>query len=206
MFRKIWHLVFSLHPSIQNPNPFFPSGRTQSTTVPDGIAGMIQLIQRISIYSSFPLYFKSRIEFCAFQHELKVGRNEHFIRRTVASLPVCHWHSSRTHCVALIFVSYSSVAPCGSWIPVRMFLVRWPVVHWVLCVCYLTTYTLLLSHSLLTVISKTDKAGNGSGNNFTARNSPPPPPPSVTPRDIIEIILFVILSWYYCSRLLVEDW
>ena len=69
MSRKIWHHIFSSHPSIYNPNPFFPSWRTQSTTVPDGIAGMIQLIQRISIYSSFPLYFKSRIEFWAFRHE-----------------------------------------------------------------------------------------------------------------------------------------
>jgi hypothetical protein len=109
-------------------------------------------------------------------------------------------------CVALVFVSYSYLVPCGSWIPVRMFLVWCPVVDWcdVLCVYYLTTYTLLLSHSLLNVISKTDKAGNGSGNNFTARNSLPPPP-SVTPRNIIEIILFLILSWYSYSRLLVED-
>jgi hypothetical protein len=105
-------------------------------------------------------------------------------------------------CVALIFVSYSSVAPCGSWIPVRMFLVRWPVVHCVLCCVFANLrLTLLLSHSLLIVISKTDKAGNGSENNFTARDSPPSAP-SVTPRDIIDnIICFFVLillanSWW----------
>ena len=79
---------------------------------------------------------------------------------------------------------------------VRMLFVRCPVVHWVMCcVCVNLRLTLILSHSWLTVIiSKMDKAENGSGNDFTARNSPPPPPPSVTSRDIIEIILFVILS------------
>ena len=136
-------------------------------------------------------------------------RTEHFTRRAVTSFARC----------SLIFVIWSCVALISSYlipilhradlgIPVRMFLVWCPVVDWcdVLCVYYLTTYTLLLSHSLLIVISKTDKAGNGSGNEFTARDSPPPPPPSVTPRNIIEIILFVILSSYYCSRLLVQDY
>jgi hypothetical protein len=111
-------------------------------------------------------------------------------------------------CVALVFVSYSYLVPCGSWIPVRMFLVWCPVVDWcdVLCVYYLTTYTLLLSHSLLNVISKTDKAGNGSGNEFTARDSHPPTSFRDSSRCSRYNIIFNFVNWYYYSRLLVQDY
>ena len=46
-------------------------------------------------------------------------------------------------CVALVFVSYSYLVPCGSWIPVRMFLVRCPVVHCVMCCVFVNLYDLL---------------------------------------------------------------
>ncbi len=44
----------------------------------------------------------------AFQHEVR--RNEHFTRRAVASLPVCHWHSSPIvlRCSYFCYIKFNS--------------------------------------------------------------------------------------------------
>ena len=78
---------------------------TADRNVPGSTPGAPFHIRRLSIW--LILLCRDWFEFWAFQHEVR--RNEHFTRRAVASLPVCHWHSSPIVLrVAPIFVTFNS--------------------------------------------------------------------------------------------------